>query len=81
MRRYSKIVYGGRPLQTVWMEDSKDVIRGLGILVLLLSCSCLTLSAQGVRAAAANPELTPSYQSEEGEKKEEEEEDEEPDCE
>jgi hypothetical protein len=44
----------------------------------MLSLSCLTLPAQPVQAAAANPELSKSYQSEEEKKQEE---DEEPDCE
>jgi len=54
------------------------MVRILGILVFMLSLSCLTLPAQTVQAAAANPELSKSYQSEEEEKNEE---DEEPDCE
>ncbi len=60
------------------MEESEDVVRILGVLVFMLSLSCLTLPAQPVQAAAANPELSKSYQSEE-EKTDEE--DEEPDCE
>ncbi len=48
----------------------------------MLSLSCLTLPVQPVQAAAANPELSKSYQSEEEKKQEEDEdEDEEPDCE
>jgi len=59
-------------------EESEDVLRILGVFVFMLSLSCLTLPAQPVHAAAANPELSKSYQSEEEEKNEE---DEEPDCE
>jgi hypothetical protein len=83
MRRYGRVLHGSRPLRAVRLEESEDVIRILGILFFLLSFSWMTLSAQAVQAALANPELSPSYQSEEGEKKEEEEEeeDEEPDCE
>ncbi len=58
------------------------MVRILGILVFMLSLSCLTLPAQTVQAAAANPQLSKAYQSAEEEKKEEDEdEDEEPDCE
>ncbi len=59
-------------------EESEDVLRILGVFVFMLSLSCLPLPAQPVHAAAANPELSKSYQSEEEEKNEE---DEEPDCE
>ncbi len=54
------------------------MLRILGVFVFMLSLSCLPLPAQPVHAAAANPELSKSYQSEEEEKNEE---DEEPDCE
>ena len=60
------------------LKETEDVVRILGVLVFMLSLSCLTLPAQPVQAAAANPELSKSYQSEE-EKTDEE--DEEPDCE
>lgn len=59
-------------------EESEDVVRILGLFVFLLALSCLTLPAQPVQAATANPELSNSYQSEE---EKEQEEDEEPDCE
>ena len=61
------------------LEESEDVMRILGVIAFLLSLSCIMLPTQTAQAAAANPELSKSYQSEE-EKKEEEEEDEEPDC-
>ena len=60
------------------LKETEDVVRILGVLVFMLSLSCLTLPAQPVQAAAANPELSKSYQSEE-EKTDEE--DKEPDCE
>ncbi len=60
------------------LKETEDVVRILGVLVFMLSLSCLTLPAQPVQVAAANPELSKSYQSEE-EKTDEE--DEEPDCE
>lgn len=70
---------GGRSPWTAPLEESEDVIRILGVVVFLLSLSCIGLPTQTAQAAAASPELSKSYQSEE-EKKEEEEE-EEPDCE
>jgi ribosomal protein L12E/L44/L45/RPP1/RPP2 len=56
------------------------MLRIVGVFVFMLALLCLTLPAQPVQAAAANPELSKSYQSAEEEKKEEDE-DEEPDCE
>ena len=52
------------------------MMRILGMFALLLAVSCLTLTARDVRAAVTGSDLSPTYQSEEGEKKE----DEEPDC-
>ena len=65
---------------TVPLEESEDVLRIVGVFVFMLALLCLTLPVQPVQAAAANPELSKSYQSAEEEKKEEDE-DEEPDCE
>lgn len=48
------------------------------ILALLLVASYLAMAGPYSLAATAGPELSPAYQSEEGEKKAE---DEEPDCE
>ncbi len=56
------------------------MVRILGVFVFMLALSCLTLPAQTVQAAAANPQLSKAYQSAEEEKNEEDE-DEEPDCE
>lgn len=53
-------------------------MRIIGAFTLLLALSCITLVARDVQAAVAGPELSPAYQSEQGEKKKE---DEEPDCE
>lgn len=78
MRRYGKVFDWSRCPRTVLLEESEDVVRILGILVFMLALSCLTLPAQTVQAAAANPQLSKAYQSAEEEKKEE---DEEPDCE
>jgi len=78
MRRYGKVFDWSRCPRTVPLEESEDVVRILGILVFMLALSCLTLPAQTVQAAAANPQLSKAYQSAEEEKKEE---DEEPDCE
>ena len=80
MRRYGRVLYGSRCPRTVPLEESEDVVRILGILVFMLALSCLTLPAQTVQAAAANPQLSKAYQSAEEEKNEEDE-DEEPDCE
>ena len=71
-------LYGSCYPRTVPLKGTEDVVRILGVFVFMLSLSCLTLPAQPVQAAAANPELSKSYQSEEEEKNEE---DEEPDCE
>ncbi len=82
MRRYGRALQGSRCPRTVPPEESEDMLRILGAFVFMLSLSYLTLPAQPVQAAAANLELSKSYQSEEEEKKEEEEEEEEePDCE
>ncbi len=78
MRRYGKVFDWSRCPRTVPLEESEDVLRILGVFIFVLSLSCLTLPAQPVQAAAANPELSKSYQSEEEKKQEE---DEEPDCE
>lgn len=50
----------------------------IGVFALLLTLSSFTLLVRDVQAAVAGPELTPAYQSQEGEEKKE---DEEPDCE
>jgi hypothetical protein len=70
-----------RPLWAEQLEGSEDVIRILGVLVFSLLLSYVTLSAQPAQAGVANPELSHSYQSEEGEKKQDGEDDEEPECE
>jgi hypothetical protein len=82
MRRYGRVLDGGRCPRTVPLEESEDVVRILGVIVFMLALSSLTLPVQPVQATAANPELSKSYQSaEEEEKEEDEDEDEEPDCE
>ena len=80
MRRYGRVLPGSHCPWTVPLEESEDVLRIVGVFVFMLALLCLTLPVQPVQAAAANPELSKSYQSAEEEKKEEDE-DEEPDCE